>query len=316
MSGQLLVSVIIPCYNQAEYLGECLGSLVAQTFAQWEAIVIDDASTQGNPEEIVRQIGDARCGVIRHGFNRGQAAARNTGIRAARAQLILPVDADDRLNAIFLEVTAKELREHSDIDCVTPDFQLFGTCNDRWHHEGPLPSPQEMLESEWITGAGVLMRKRVWETVGGYPEIAELRYGNEDWDFWIAAMQHEIKVAHVSTALYGYRQHARSASFTTVRFYDYITRETIYQRHQMYFDRFGAGNKFRAVGYFNSARASLVRGARLRAVWLALRGFRLALRTPVAGQLAGITLRALCPDALISLGRSMKTLIAARRSAK
>ncbi len=96
-------SIVIPCFNQSEYLKECLASVLAQTVADWEAIVVDDASTRGNPAEICGGIADARIRCVRHDRKRGLGTARNTGFRAARAAAVAPLDADDMLAPTYLE---------------------------------------------------------------------------------------------------------------------------------------------------------------------------------------------------------------------
>src|SRR5262249_25653614 len=89
------VSVIVPAFNAARDSGDALGSVFGQTFSDFEAIVVDDASP--DETELSRAIAPFRGRVryIRHAVNRGAAAARNTGLRGARGSLIAFLDADD-----------------------------------------------------------------------------------------------------------------------------------------------------------------------------------------------------------------------------
>lgn len=90
------VSVIVPVFNTRDLLPRCLASIAAQTFRDFEAIVVDDGSTDGSAEvaeAFCRQ--DPRFRLLRHGANRGLAAARNTGLRAARGEWMASVDSDD-----------------------------------------------------------------------------------------------------------------------------------------------------------------------------------------------------------------------------
>jgi hypothetical protein len=176
------------------------------------------------------------------------------------------------LEPAYLDVTVSALQDHPDADCVFTDFQLFGSSNEVCHNV--VRSPRDMLVSQWIPGPGTLMRKQVWVSVGGYSEIYSLR-GNEDWDFWIAAVKRDIKTIHISKALYMYRRHPNSISISTLKINDYVTREIIYRHHKSFFDRYNAGAKFRAGGYLNSSVALLNRGEHLRAAGLALHGFML-----------------------------------------
>lgn len=88
------VSVIIPTYNRAHLIGRAIQSVLNQTYQDFEIIVVDDGSTD-NTDEVVKDFGDERIGYIRHKGNKGGAAARNTGIRAAKGEYIAFLDDDD-----------------------------------------------------------------------------------------------------------------------------------------------------------------------------------------------------------------------------
>lgn len=88
------VSVVVPLYQTERYIAEALASVLAQTFADFECIVVDDGSRDRGPE-IARATGDARVRVVSQ-QNRGLAGARNTGIREARGEYVAFLDADDR----------------------------------------------------------------------------------------------------------------------------------------------------------------------------------------------------------------------------
>lgn len=269
MVSDSLISVVIPCYNQSQYLRECLQSLLSQTFKNWEAIVVDDASSQGNVESVVLSFHDTRIRFVRHQCNLGLAAARNTGFRLAQAQMVLPLDADDMLSPAYLEKVGSVLFDHPDADCAFSDFQLFGERTDLWRNQ--VRNAVAMTQSQWIPGPGTLMRRSLWEHIGGYCEASELRFGNEDWDFWLRAVAIGVRAIHVPEALYLYRWQKTSMAIR-LRYYDFQTREFIYHRHRALFDRYGTGNKFRAEGYLNSARVAWRRGERLRATYLVAQG--------------------------------------------
>src|SRR4051812_15947600 len=105
-----LVSVIVPCFGQAHYLPEAVGSVLAQTFTDWECIIVDDGSPDDTAAVAARlAAGDDRIKIVRQ-ENRGLPGARNAGIRAARGRYILPLDADDRLEPTMLEKTVAVLQ--------------------------------------------------------------------------------------------------------------------------------------------------------------------------------------------------------------
>jgi glycosyltransferase involved in cell wall biosynthesis len=261
----------VPCFNQARFLAECLESVRSQTFAGWEAIVVDDASSEGDVAGVVRELGDQRIRVTRHETNRGAGASRNTGFRDARTELILPLDCDDRLDPLFLERTVALLRDSAGVDCAFTDFQLFGDTDEIWTNSATNVA-QEILVRQWIPGAGTLMRAAVWERSGGYCEDPAL-LGNEDWDFWIGALEAGLRTTHIAEPLYLYRLHPGSTSVFSRRYGEFRQRDLMYRRHQAFFDRHRAGGEFRATGYINSALFAWRAGERRRAVtvaWLGL----------------------------------------------
>jgi glycosyltransferase involved in cell wall biosynthesis len=108
------ISVVIPTYNQAAYLGEAVKSVLNQTFSNLEVIVVDDASTD-ETSAIMRRIGDPRVKYIVHENNRYAAAARNTGIRASSGELLAFLDADDLMFPSKLQKHLKFLQENPGI---------------------------------------------------------------------------------------------------------------------------------------------------------------------------------------------------------
>src|ERR687890_1245755 len=100
-----LVSVVIPCYNQAHFLGEAIESVLAQSYKDFEIIVVDDGSPD-NTSEVAARYPGVRC--VRQ-ENQGLAGARNTGIRESKGEYLVFLDADDRLLAEALEVGVKNL---------------------------------------------------------------------------------------------------------------------------------------------------------------------------------------------------------------
>ena len=122
-----VVSVVIPSYNRAHQLGRALRSVLAQTFQDWEVIVVDDAS-KDNSEEVVKALHDGRIRYLRHESNRGGSAARNTGIRAATGEYVGFLDSDDEWLpeklAIQLEVfKTSDLEQLGVVTC--PKFMVY-----------------------------------------------------------------------------------------------------------------------------------------------------------------------------------------------
>jgi len=255
MSENPVVSIIIPCYNQAHFLSDCLASLLSQTITNWEAIVIDDASVADDPFLVIQKFPDPRIKFIRHSQNLGPGFARNTGVRGAMPGVfLLAVDADDTLHPTFLEKTITYLHAHPEKNCVFTDFQNFG------EREGvvkfsvrDLPA---LLKEQWIPGAGTLFYRYLWEEAGGYCEDKQLIAGNEDWDFYLRLAEIGIEAGHIPEPLYFRRRHGDSL-MTRLGYWDYQTRIYIYNNHQHLFDQNELGADFIAEGFLNSIISSI-----------------------------------------------------------
>jgi len=298
-----LVSLVIPCYNHVHFLRECLDSLATQTLNHWEAIVVDDDSPDGESISIIiESFRDQRIRIIHHTENRGLAAARNNGIRAARGQFVLPLDADDKIAPEYLGKTVTYLLEHFDCDCVFPDFFHFGTRQGAFQFQ--LGDTRSLLQQQWLPGSGTLLRKELWERVGGYCEAEELRAGNEDWDFYLAAAEIGFIAGHIPEPLYYYRQHKESM-VTRLRYMEYRTREYMYTRHRPLFDHYGIKKEFLAEGYQRSAEAALSRGERLRTIYLAIKVAQDSTRRGIAIRLM---VNALLPSYVLQMIRKGRDL--------
>lgn len=113
------VSIIMPAYNAERYIGEAIDSVLAQTLADWELIVVDDGSTDRTPV-ILRYIGDARVRIL-HQKNQGPASARNAGLEAANGTYVAFLDADDLYLPSALADLAEYLDTHPECDIVYSD---------------------------------------------------------------------------------------------------------------------------------------------------------------------------------------------------
>ncbi|HXB71934.1 MAG TPA: glycosyltransferase [Candidatus Acidoferrales bacterium] len=196
-----IVSVVIPCYNQGEYLREAIASVEQQTFRDFEILVVDDGSTL---PESVQTIDSLRCSpvdVIRTA-NKGLAAARNTGISRSRGKYILPLDADDKIGREYLEKAVAVLDAEPGIGIVYCEAEFFGAVRGRW--ELPPYAFPDILVSPRIF-ACAFFRRSAWETAGGYS--SEMEAGWEDYDFWLSLIERGAGVHRIPEVLFYYRQH-------------------------------------------------------------------------------------------------------------
>lgn len=278
------IAIAIPSYNQSEFLFECLNSLLNQTLTDWEAVVVDDCSSEaGILDNLIQDYQDSRIRLIRHEENKGLAASRNTAFRITAAPLLLCLDSDDFLAPDFLQSTVPHLEQFGSCDCVFTDFQLIGLSNSAWKFT--VKTVEELAEEQWLPGAGTVMRRSIWERAGGYCEARQLCAGNEDWDFWIGAAQNGIRAAHVARTLYFYRRHHTSMSVTSLAKEDMNTREFIMTRHPDYFKVGDRAQRFRVAALTHSLKGSQRRGGLLASLHLYAKILRLKPSTLIESSL-------------------------------
>lgn len=188
------VSIIIPCYNMQEYVGEAIQSALYQTYRDFEIIVVNDGSTDDSLSEILKY----KVAFINK-ENGGLAAARNSGIAAASGQLILPLDADDKLDPRYLERTVPLMK--SGIGVVSTDMVYFGTHSNRLR-----PTHTTIGQVTQYNGMPVcsLIRKRAIEEAGWYKPV--MNEGCEDWELWVSILKKGWQVAILNEPLFFYRR--------------------------------------------------------------------------------------------------------------
>ena len=191
------VTVVVPCFNAGGQLQETLNSVLPALEQGMEVVVVNDGSTDLETLTILHNI-DPRMRVL-HTPNRGLAAARNTGIRAAKGRYIFPLDADDLAHLPFLNSAQTLLDANSNFDVVAGDYEKFGAEQGRVHCRW---DPARQWYVNGIT-ASSMFRKSVWETTGGYDET--MNEGYEDWEFWLSALASGKEVATLNELAFFYR---------------------------------------------------------------------------------------------------------------
>lgn len=294
------VTFVVPCYNHAHFLEECLRSLLAQTEARWEAIVVDDASPDGAEiARVVLRVDDARVRVVRHQENKGLGGSRNTGFAAARAALVLTLDADDKLEPDCAATLLAALEADPALDVAFGDYRLFGRDDAVLAFPGP-PDGRPVLRAEHtLPGAGSLMRRALWERVGGYDEAPVLRLGREDFELWVRASAQGLRFRRVPRALYLYRIHHASMSFAC-KLHDDAIAGYIHAKHRALFEAAGESRRYLCLAHQNAAHAAHQRGLKALSLRSAWRAWRLA---PSRARLKALLRAGLSPELARALGR-------------
>lgn len=197
MTSMPAVSVIVPCYNGGIYLDGLLASLKAQTFRDFEVVIVNDGSTDPATLEKLKEIEPVTRVV--HQENRYLPGARNTGFREARAELVLPLDCDDRIEPEFLAETLAAMRNAGDdVGFVYTYMRLTGTA-DRIFKTHCNHFDQLFLNHLPYC---LLIRKSAWKAVGGYDET--MRSGLEDWEFNIGLLRAGYRWIEIPKPLFIY----------------------------------------------------------------------------------------------------------------
>ena len=206
------VSVIIPAYNASRTVADTLGSLLAQTYREWEAIVVDDGSEDATPEIVARfAMRDPRISLIRQP-NGGESAARNTGVAKARNEWLLFLDADDWISPNHLQRLTAEILSKPELDavhCGSVRVALDGTqVSDQYQAPaGDMFSTLARRAAFPINAC--IVRKSLVESVGKFDTSLKK---SADWDLWQRIARTGAQFGAVREVLAFYRMQPNSAS--------------------------------------------------------------------------------------------------------
>lgn len=195
-----LVSIIVPCYNQAQYLDEALQSVIEQTYQHWECIIVNDGSPDNTEEVASKWLDKDERFKYLYQENGGLSSARNFGITNAKGNFILPLDADDRISADYIELAINSFKEDPTLKLVYCKAEKFGDEEGLW----VLP-PFSLIDLCRINMifCTAFFKKSDWELVGGYD--VNMIYGWEDWEFWISLLKEGGKVKCIDKVGFYYR---------------------------------------------------------------------------------------------------------------
>jgi len=201
------VTVVVTCFNLGRYLEEAVDSVFAQTFQDFEVIIVDDGSTDPNTQDLLARWNRPRTEVVRT-ENRGLPSARNAGIRRARGDYICALDADDRLDPQWLKQSVSILERDRATTFVSHWFRTFG--EEEWEWTPQRCDLVALLDRNTINGAALVRRQALLET-GLFDE--EMREGCEDWDLWINLVERGHRGVILPRFLFHYRRRSDSMSW-------------------------------------------------------------------------------------------------------
>src|SRR5262245_30600148 len=223
------ITVIIPCFNHGRFLLESVERALGQEGGPPKVMVVDDGSTDAETLRTLDE-GPNEVEVIRQ-ENAWVAAARNAGFENSDSELLLMVDADDRLTSDALDVLRPPLESKPDVGYCYGLMKLIGT----W--SGVLRFPDfdpYILLHRSIAGAQLgPVRRRCGEDDGGFDPAID---GYEDWDFCLTALEKGWRGLQIDRVTHEYRKHERSGNEQHRRRYRHVYRQ-IRAKHAALFAR-------------------------------------------------------------------------------
>ncbi|HLC01501.1 MAG TPA: glycosyltransferase [Anaerolineales bacterium] len=219
-----LISVLMPCYNAQETIDEAIKSIVSQTFALWELVIVDDGSTDGSCDRVTAWAArDARIRLIRQD-HAGIVTALNTGWRACLSPLIARMDADDRSHPERFAKQAARMDADPDlavvscmveafpVDQVREGFRLYlewlnglvsaDDIRREMFVEAPVAHPSTIIRNSWL------------DRLGGYEDHG----WPEDYDLWLRLHLAGARFVKVPQALFSWREHPVRLTRTDSRY--------------------------------------------------------------------------------------------------
>lgn len=203
------ISLIVPCYNQAQYLSETLDSVLAQTYSSWECIIINDGSKDDTETVALHYTQLNNRFKYIYQDNQGVSVARNNAVLQSSGEYILPLDGDDKIGSTYVEKALNHFAQYPETKLVYCDAELFGAKNGKWIL--PEYSYDEIIWSNSIFCSAVF-RRADFEKCGGFNP--NMREGYEDWDFWLSFLKKEDIVYKINETLFYYRIRPESRNTT------------------------------------------------------------------------------------------------------
>jgi glycosyltransferase involved in cell wall biosynthesis len=182
---QPTVSVVMAAKNYAKFLPQAVASVQAQTFTDWELIIVDDGSTDQTPEVVKPFLQEERIRYFRSD-KLGQSRAKNLGVKLSQGRLIAFLDADDAWHADKLSLQVEFLRQHPTVGvCFTRRILMDESGNTRPANDPPAPSGavfNEIFLRNFVCFSSVMIRREAFEQVGGFNPTWDLSI---DYDLWL-----------------------------------------------------------------------------------------------------------------------------------
>lgn len=251
------VVVVIPCYNDGDFVGQALSSI--QEEEPVEIVVVDDASTDPATHAVIDQLESEGVQVARHERNQGLSATRMTGVRATRAPYVFPLDADDLAVPGALAKMADKLDADPEAAIAFGNRLEFGA----WEMVRAVPEFDPYLvafRNEYP--ASLLIRRDALEEIGGWSADGSVY---EDWDLWMSVAEGGYKALHMGPeeVTYRYRVHGGRLGGRIRKRHPSVY-AALRERHPKLFGNLGTARRNSDMGHLRKLVFPLLYGGRRR----------------------------------------------------
>ena len=216
MTSDAAVEVIIPTYNQADFLREALQSVIAQDFSDWHVLVVNNFSTD-HTHGVVGDIADPRIDIVDFANNGVIASSRNLAIRKTTAKFVAFLDSDDWWAPQKLSRCVEQLERGADLVCHAEEWKA--PTFSRVVRYGPVSRTEYrslLLGGNCLSTSAVVGRTKMFKNVEGFSERADFITA-EDYDLWLRIARHGYRFEIIDDVLGTFRIHSASASSSVAR---------------------------------------------------------------------------------------------------
>lgn len=268
MGNVPLITIVLACFREGDFLLECWNSVLAQSDSRWEAVLVKDGGASAETTKAFHTLDHPNLRKVELKENIGPYPVRSKGIEMARTEFILPLDADDLLppNSIH---DILEAFLASGADYLYGKMKIFGNL------DVVLDFPEQVSISDIVREScpyHTVFRKTVYDRVGGYSH--ELARGNADVDFLLSLVEMDAKSARIGSVYYHHRHHSESQVSQSYQTEYYAKRLCMVRRHPVLFGSFwhrmiflGNGAYYSAIGLADAGRSWAARCFAFRALF-------------------------------------------------
>ncbi|RHX91221.1 glycosyl transferase [Leptospira yasudae] len=229
--AEILVSVIIPCYNYGEYIDQAVQSVLDQTYKNCEIVIVNDGSDDERTLASFEKYKEREGFIVKSISRSGPSVARNIGIGLANGEFILPLDSDDKIHKDYISDALAVFAKKPSLGIVYCEAEFFGAMHGKWN----LPNyrfPDILLDNCIFVSA--LFRKSDWEEVGGFNENMKNEW--EDYDFWLKLIERGRDVYRIPKVLFYYRRGHVSRSSRSIEMFLPLYLQIFENHKQLYLD--------------------------------------------------------------------------------